>query len=247
LIRFYRSTVGKKIIMAVTGLIGIGFVILHIAGNLQAFVGREKINAYSALLHGPGAELLWVVRIVLIVAVILHVLMAVQLTQRARAARPIGYHEREPQISTLASRTMRVGGFLILVFIVLHILHFTVRAFPGYDRTDALGGVDVYHNLVIAFTNPLWVLFYVVAMIFLGLHLYHGFWSSLRTLGAGKPSPHPLKRTAALAVAVIIWAGFTAVPVAIFVGAVRGEAENGPTTVLAPATASPSAAPAALR
>src|SRR3954471_12838839 len=93
---FYRSTVGKKIIMAVTGLIGVGFVILHVAGNLQAFSGREKINAYSALLHGPGAELLWIMRIVLLVAVALHVVMAVQLTRRARAARPVGYHNREP-------------------------------------------------------------------------------------------------------------------------------------------------------
>jgi len=83
---FYHSTVGKKIIMAVTGLIGVGFVILHVAGNLQAFAGREKINSYSALLHGPGAELLWLTRAVLIVAVILHVMMAVQLTQRARRA-----------------------------------------------------------------------------------------------------------------------------------------------------------------
>ncbi len=117
IIRFYDSTVGKKVIMAVTGLIGVGFVILHVAGNLQVFAGREKINAYSALLHGPGAELLWLVRIILIVAVALHVIMAVQLTQRARAARPVGYHEREPQVSTISSRTMRWGGALLLVFI----------------------------------------------------------------------------------------------------------------------------------
>src|SRR5688572_4459424 len=94
---FYRSTVGKKIIMAITGLIGIGYVILHVAGNLQAFAGREKINAYSALLHGPGLELLWLARVVLILAVVFHVLMAVQLTRLARAARPVTYHARDPQ------------------------------------------------------------------------------------------------------------------------------------------------------
>src|SRR2546423_12745566 len=121
--RFYDSTVGKKIIMAVTGLIGIGFVIAHVAGNLQAFEGREKLNAYSAMLHGPAAELLWVVRVVLIVAVVLHVTMAVQLTQRARAARPVAYHEREPQVSTLASRSMRVGGVFLLAVIHFHLLH----------------------------------------------------------------------------------------------------------------------------
>ena len=123
LVRFYRSTIGKKIIMAVTGLIGIGFVIGHMAGNLQAFIGQTKLNAYGALLHGPLAELLWVVRMVLIVAVALHVVMAWQLTLGARAARPIGYQNREPQVSTFASRTMRWGGALLLVFIVLHILH----------------------------------------------------------------------------------------------------------------------------
>src|SRR5689334_350766 len=106
LVQFYRSTIGKKIIMAVTGLIGIAFVIGHMAGNLQAFVGRDKLNAYGALLHGPLGELLWVVRLVLIVAVLLHVLMAYQLTMRARAARPVGYKHRETQVSTLASRTM---------------------------------------------------------------------------------------------------------------------------------------------
>src|SRR6266498_4278590 len=127
MLRFYRSTVGKKIVMAVTGLIGIGFVIVHMAGNLQAFIGRDKLNSYSALLHGPAGELLWLVRAVLIVAVVLHVVMAVQLTQRARTARPVAYHQREPQVSTLASRTMRVGGVLLLLFIVLHLLHFTTR------------------------------------------------------------------------------------------------------------------------
>src|SRR6185436_8506010 len=125
MIRFYRSTVGKKIIMAVTGLIGIGFVILHVAGNLQAFEGREKLNAYSALLHGPAAELLWLMRVVLLVAVLLHVVMAYQLTQMARAARPDDYRERDAQVATLASRTMRWGGVLLLGFIIFHLLHFT--------------------------------------------------------------------------------------------------------------------------
>ena len=125
LVEFYRSTIGKKIIMAATGLIGIAFVIGHMAGNLQAFIGSNKLNAYGAFLHGPLAELLWLVRLVLIVAVVLHVLMAYQLTMRARAARPVGYHERVPQVSTWASRTMRWGGVFLLLFIVLHILHFT--------------------------------------------------------------------------------------------------------------------------
>src|SRR3954463_7639432 len=140
--------------MAVTGLIGVGFVILHMAGNLQVFVGQDKINAYGALLHGPAEELTLLLRVVLIVAVVLHVLRACQLTQRAKAARPVGYDVRRPQVSTLSSRTMRWGGILLLIFIVVHILHFTVRKIDpaGWNgQTDAAGRVDVYGNIVNSF------------------------------------------------------------------------------------------------
>src|SRR5947207_577528 len=166
MLRVSRSTVGKKIIMAVTGLIGIGFVILHMAGNLQAFIGRDKLNAYSALLHGPAGELLWVVRAVLLIAVVLHVVMAVQLTRLARAARPVGYHQREPQVSTLASRTMRWGGALLLLFIVLHLLHFTTRQVDpaGWaHHQDASGHYDIYGNIVASFRIWWVTAFYLLA------------------------------------------------------------------------------------
>jgi succinate dehydrogenase / fumarate reductase cytochrome b subunit len=222
--QFYRSTVGKKIIMAVTGVIGIGFVILHVAGNLQAFAGREKINAYSALLHGPGAELLWLVRVVLIVAVVLHVIVAVQLTQRARAARPVSYHERDPQVSTLASRTMRWGGALLLLFIIVHLLHFTTRQVdPGRwaRRMDAAGRYDIYGNIVASF-RIWWVsAFYLLAMIALGLHLWHGVWSAGRALGVAKPSAHPLRRRIAPILAIALWLGFSLVPIAVLAGVIR--------------------------
>ena len=224
LAQFYRSTIGKKIIMATTGLIGIAFVIGHMAGNLQAFVGRDKLNAYGALLHGPLGELLWLVRSVLIVAVVLHVLMAYQLTMRARAARPVGYQKRDPQVSTWASRTMRWGGVLLLLFIVLHILHFTTGAVDparAYSGVDAAGRRDVYTNLVASF-RIWWVsAFYLLAMLFLGLHLYHGAWSSVRTLGYAKPSPNPLHRRIALLIAAIVWLGFTIVPLGVLVGVIR--------------------------
>lgn len=222
--QFYRSTIGKKVIMAATGLVGIAFVIGHMAGNLQAFIGSDKLNAYGALLHGPLGELLWIVRVTLIVAVVLHVLMAYQLTVRARAARPIGYRLRQPQVSTWASRTMRWGGVLLLVFIVLHILHFTTgQVDPArvYGKVDAAGHRDVYANLVASF-RIWWVsAFYVLAMIFLGLHLYHGAWSSVRTLGYAKTSPHPLHRRIALVVAVVVWLGFTIVPLGVLAGLVH--------------------------
>jgi succinate dehydrogenase cytochrome b subunit len=224
LLSFYRSTIGKKIIMAVTGLIGVGYVILHMAGNLQVFVGQSKINSYGALLHGPLAELTWLLRIVIIVAVVLHVTMAVQLTRLSAAARPIGYQRREPQASTLASRTMKWGGVLLLVFIVVHILHFTTETVdPGGWRgmTDSQGHRDVYGNIVASFRIWWVAAFYIVSMMALGLHLFHGAWSSVRTLGYAKPSANPLHRRIALVVAVIVWLGFTVIPVGVIAGIVR--------------------------
>jgi succinate dehydrogenase / fumarate reductase, cytochrome b subunit len=221
---FYRSTIGKKVIMGITGLIGIGFVILHLAGNLQAFEGASKFNAYSAMLHGPLNELLWVLRVVLLAAVILHVTMAYQLTRRTAAARPIAYQDREPQVSTLAARTMKWGGVLLLVFIVFHILHFTTETFdPGHaaGMVDMHGDHDVYTNVVASF-HVWWVAaFYIVAMIALGMHLYHGAWSSIRTLGYAKASSHPLHRRIALVVAVAVWLGFTLVPVGVIAGVIH--------------------------
>src|SRR6516164_4913052 len=113
--------------MGVTGLIGIAFVIAHMAGNLQMFIGPAKLNSYSAALHGPLGELLWIVRVVLVVSVVLHVLMAYQLTRMSAAARPIAYQQRVPQVSTYASRTMKWGGVLLLFFIIVHLLHFTTE------------------------------------------------------------------------------------------------------------------------
>lgn len=222
--RFYQSTVGKKVIMAVTGLIGIGYVILHMAGNLQAFAGREKINAYSALLHGPGVELLWLARVVLVVAVVLHVVSATQLTRLARAARPVGYKTREPQVSTIASRTMRWGGFLLLAFIIFHLLHLTTRQIDpaGWaTRMDTAGRYDIYGNVVASF-RIWWVsAIYLVAMVLLGMHLWHGVWSFGRSLGVAKPSDHPLRRRIAPILAVVLWLGFSIVPIAVLAGMIR--------------------------
>jgi succinate dehydrogenase / fumarate reductase cytochrome b subunit len=221
---FYRSTVGKKIIMAVTGLIGIGFVIVHMAGNLQLFLGAEKINSYGAALHGPLNELTWLLRIVLIVAIVLHVTMAVQLSRRSAAARPVDYQMKTPQASTLASRLMLVGGFFLLAFIVVHLLHFTTENVdPAGWRgmTDSEGHRDVYGNIVASFRIWWVALFYILAMAALGLHLFHGAWSSLRSLGYAKPSNHPLHRKIALVIAVVVWAGFTLVPIAVIAGIVR--------------------------
>jgi succinate dehydrogenase / fumarate reductase cytochrome b subunit len=214
---FYGSMIGKKAVMGITGLIGIGFVVLHSLGNLLVFRGPDAINSYSHFLKSTG-ELLWALRIVLIVAVILHVIAAVQLTRQSRAARPIGYVKREPQAATLASRTMRWGGALLLVFIVLHILHFTTGTIRP---AGVFSQEDVYANVVMSFRIWWVALFYVVSMLALGLHLFHGAWSSVRSIGVSPESPEPLHHRISLALAILIWAAFTAIPVAVFAGWVR--------------------------
>jgi succinate dehydrogenase / fumarate reductase cytochrome b subunit len=215
LARFWSSSIGKKAVMAVTGLIMIAFLIAHVLGNLQVFAGPLKINEYSAALHRLG-PLLWLARGGLIVALVLHVIAAYQLTQRKRTARPIGYVDADPQVSTFASRTIRWGGVLLLVFIVLHLLHLTFGTIhPAFDRKD------VYGNMIVAF-QVWWVaLLYLLAMIGVGLHLYHGTWSSIRTLGLTRGSAYPLKRRATAVLAWAIYLGFSIIPIAVLAGIVR--------------------------
>jgi succinate dehydrogenase / fumarate reductase, cytochrome b subunit len=211
----WRTSVGKKAIMAATGVIMVAYLITHVLANLLVFQGPDQINAYSRFLHGTGGAL-WAARLVLLAAVGLHIVAAVQLTTRRRAARPVGYVERQPQVSTLASRTIRWGGGLILLFLVFHILHFTLGAVhPSFVEGDP------YHNVAAGFGNPLVVVFYEAAMAAVGLHLYHGIWSSGRSLGVSTASPHPLRRQLALALALLVWAGFTVIPIAVYVGAIR--------------------------
>ncbi|HEX2609518.1 MAG TPA: succinate dehydrogenase cytochrome b subunit, partial [Gemmatimonadales bacterium] len=187
---FWGSSVGKKVVMAITGLIMLLYLITHVLANLLVFQGPTRINAYSAFLHGTGGAL-WVARLVLLAALVLHVIAAVQLAGRRQEARPIGYAAgREPQVSTFAARTIRWGGALILAFLIYHILHFTI----GSAHPDFVEG-DPYHNVTTGFRNPIVVMVYLVAMAAVGLHLYHGVWSSGRSLGISPPSPTPLRRT----------------------------------------------------
>jgi succinate dehydrogenase / fumarate reductase, cytochrome b subunit len=213
---FWRSSVGKKVVMAITGLIMLLYLITHVLANLLVFQGPTRINAYSAFLHGTGGAL-WVARLVLLGALVLHVIAAVQLAGRRQEARPIGYAAgREPQVSTFASRTIRWGGALILAFLIYHILHFTI----GSAHPDFVEG-DPYHNVTTGFRNPIVVIVYLVAMAAVGLHLYHGVWSSGRSLGISPPSPTPLRRTVAVVLALMIWLGFTVIPIAVYAGVVR--------------------------
>lgn len=218
--RFWDSSVGKKVVMAVTGIIGIGFVVGHMAGNLQMFKGpgaAQAMHDYAVLLRKTGG-LLYLVRGVLVAAVLLHVTAALQLWARNRAARPVDYAQRKSQVSTLASRTMRAGGILLLAFIVFHIADMTFGiGVPGFRH------LDPYNNLRNGFSRWWAVLFYVAAMVSLGFHLYHGAWASLRTLGARRPSAAPLHRNLAVVIALVTAVGFLAVPVAAALGLFRDD------------------------
>ena len=214
---FWESSVGKKAVMAVTGLILVAYLITHVLANLLVFTGPDRINRYAAILHSTGGAL-WAARLVLLVSVVLHIVAATQLALRRQAARPVAYAAgREPQVSTLASRTIRWGGALLLVFIIFHILHFTT----GTVHADFVE-LNPYHNVTTGFHNPLIVLFYLLAMAALGFHLYHGVWSSGRSLGVSPPSPDPLRRRVALVLGGFIWLGFTVIVVAAWLGAIPG-------------------------
>jgi succinate dehydrogenase / fumarate reductase cytochrome b subunit len=214
---FWETSVGKKAVMAVTGLILVAYLITHVLANLLVFTGPDRINRYAALLHATGGAL-WGARLVLLVAVLLHIVAATQLALRRQAARPVAYAAgREPQVSTLASRTIRWGGALLLVFIIFHILHFTT----GTVHPDFVE-LDPYHNVTTGFRNPLVALFYLIAMAALGFHLYHGVWSSGRSLGLSPPSPHPLRRRVALVLGGFIWLGFTVIVAAAWLGMIPG-------------------------
>lgn len=214
---FWQSSVGKKAVMGVTGLILVVYLITHVLANLLVFSGPERINRYAQLLHSSAAAL-WGARVVLLAAVVLHIVAATQLALRSRAARPQPYAGgRDPQVSTLAARTIRWGGAVILVFLVYHILHFTTgTAHPDFVE------LNPHHNVTTGFRSPLVAAVYLLAMVAMGLHLYHGVWSSGRSLGLSQPSPQPLQRRIALGLAVLVWLGFTAIVVAGYLGLIRG-------------------------
>ncbi|HEY1012550.1 MAG TPA: succinate dehydrogenase cytochrome b subunit [Herpetosiphonaceae bacterium] len=211
---FYRTSIGKKAVMAVTGVILFGFVVGHMIGNLSIYAGREAINSYAAFLKSTG-ELLWVARGVLLLSVILHIVSAVQLTVENRASRPGRYAFQKTIQASFASRTMRWGGLMLFFFIIYHLGHFTAGAVPG---TGTHSPTDVYQNVINGFSYPLVALFYILAMIALGMHLYHGAWSMFQTLGLNSNRFNTgLRRFATLAAAALML-GNISIPVAVLTG-----------------------------
>lgn len=225
LIGFWETMVGKKVVMAVTGAVLIAFVIAHIIGNLKIFVGPGEINAYSRFLREVGrpalsyGELLWIVRIVLLACVILHVTAAVQLTRMSWAARPVGYKRKRDLETTFASRVMRWSGVLLVVFIVFHLLHLTLGG-VGF-KPGEFQHLAVYENVLAAFSVRAIAVFYVVAMAALCLHLDHGIWSMLQTLGWSNARNERDLKIISRAIAILVFVGFSSVPIAVLAGWLR--------------------------
>jgi succinate dehydrogenase / fumarate reductase cytochrome b subunit len=215
ILSFLGSSVGRKVVMAVTGAILFLFVIGHMAGNMLLYEGPQALNAYAARLHALPA-LLWIVRCGLLAAVLVHIWAATALTITNLRARPIGYREREDLASTYASRTMVWSGPILGLFVIYHLAHFTL----GSVHPDFVPG-DVYHNVVTGFQQPLVSGFYILAMLALGLHLYHGAWSMLQSLGVAHPRYNSLRKVGAALFAAILVAGNISFPLAVLSGLVR--------------------------
>lgn len=217
-----RSLVGQKVIMAMTGLVLVLFVIGHLLGNLKVYQGPEKFNAYAEGLRTLGepflghGQALWLMRLGLIAAVVLHVAAAWRVSRASLIARPVGYRALRPVHTTWAARTMRIGGVLLALYVIYHLLDLTFgSANPAFVPGDA------YDNLVASFERTPVAIGYIVAMGVLGLHLYHGIWSGLQTLGLHTAPTERWRRGVMAAFAALIVAGYVSIPLAVLAGVVR--------------------------
>jgi succinate dehydrogenase / fumarate reductase cytochrome b subunit len=219
---FFTSSIGRKWAVAITGLILFGFVIGHLVGNLQVFLGAESINRYGAFLQGTG-ELLWVVRLALLFMFVVHIVATVQLRIENRAARPVRYAVTKRTRATLAARWMLLSGVMVLCFVVFHLMHFTVQ---NIDKSflhlhDAKGRHDVYAMMVLGFTNKAASAFYIVGVGLLATHLNHGFQSMFQTLGLSSAKLASFWTKTGQALAWLIFIGYASIPVAVLTGVLK--------------------------
>jgi len=222
--RVWNSSLGKKYIMAITGCALFVFVIGHLIGNLQIFLGPDVLNHYGHFLQ-TNWEIKWPARIALLAMVILHIVSATRLTAENRAARGPGYAAYKPVGSSYASRTMMMSGLIIAAFVIYHLLHYTVTLpqvnFTGQDFgafRDPQGRHDIYKMMVVGFSNGWVSLFYIIAMALLCLHLSHGASSMFQSMGWKKGYYQPLLDNGARLIAILIFAGYALIPIAVMLG-----------------------------
>ena len=218
--RFYTAPIGKKAVMAVTGVMLVGYVVAHLLGNLQIYSSTPaQINGYAAFLHNPDtAVALWAARAVLLLAVILHITAAVQLFFQNRAARPVAYVKKDDVPSSYAARTMVWSGPIVAAFVIFHVLHLTVGAVGPAAHEIAANQPDVRYNVIAGFQNPVISAFYIFAMILLCMHLYHGVWSMCQSLGISHPRYTRKLKTGSAILAILIAIGNCSIPIAVMTG-----------------------------
>jgi len=244
LVRFYRSAVGKKWVMAITGIILLGFILAHMIGNLKLYLSKEEINLYGEALRDmpghllPRTFLLWTIRTVLTLAFVFHIHSAIGLTRINRKARPAAsqYQSKRDYVAAdYASRTMRWTGVIILAFLVFHLMDLTWgNANPHFLRGDP------YNNLVYSFRRPAVAIVYIVANCALALHLYHGVWSMFQSMGITNPRYNSLRRSFAQGFAALILVGNVSFPVAVQLHAVDLKCPGTkPPTAACPSNGSP--------
>src|ERR1051326_3518896 len=210
------TTIGKKVLMAVSGVVWFGYVIGHLLGNLQIYAGPERINAYAEFLH-HWPTVLWGTRLLLVVAIVTHVAASTQLALRNFSARPVAYAMKNDLATTYAARTMLWSGPILLLFIGYHLAHLTFGLTPEFDYDPH----DVYGNVVSSFSIWWLAAWYVFAQVALCLHLYHGAWSFLQTLGANHPRYNAWRRRCAAAASLAIFVGYVSIPVSVMTGILR--------------------------
>jgi succinate dehydrogenase / fumarate reductase cytochrome b subunit len=219
----YRTTVGKKMLMALSGLVLVLFVLAHMVGNLKIFLGQTELDSYAQGLRTlgepifPEGSLLWALRTIVFAAFVVHIACAIQLSLRSRQARRIRYEKTEHVAADFPAVTMRWGGVFIALFVVFHIAHFTWGSFhPGYTYVRG----HVYDNVVGSFKQWWLTLIYVLMMVALALHLFHGTWSMFQTMGWNNRRWNTIVRRTTAALSMIIFLGFISVPIAVYAGAV---------------------------
>jgi succinate dehydrogenase / fumarate reductase, cytochrome b subunit len=215
---YWSSSIGKKWIVALTGLALVLFLAGHLSGNLLMYVGREAFNEYAEflhhMLHGVG---IWIARIGLLAALVLHVVATICLTKQNRSSRQ-AYEFKATIQASKSSRIMILSGLTILAFVIFHLLHFTVRV---DSQLAELGSKDPYGMVILGFKNPLVVLFYIIAMTLLCSHLSHGIASIFQTLGLSSKKSQPLIQKIALGSSIAIWAGFISIPISVIAGLIH--------------------------
>lgn len=215
-VSFWSTTIGKKTVVAVSGIILYIYILGHLAGNLLIYGGRSSINGYARLLHA-SASLLWTARAILLIAVVLHIIVSAQLWWlNKHVARPIGYVKKKNAPPAYASSRMMWTGPAIALFVIFHVLHLTTGS-TGLPYHE----FDAYGNLVGGFRIGWVAAIYIVAMLALSMHLYHGFWSLFQSLGVSHPRRNRNLKYTAHVLAIVIAAGFISIPVVVLIGVVR--------------------------